>query len=115
MALMHSWVPHEQPFLCEKGDAKKLNTFFKDFKLYMPLPDYATMQLVWKTCASPPSPPTPFPLSFYLYAFSLSPDTYARAGGATCIRCHCCAGKGGGRERDRESVCGRLPVWAPLA
>ena len=40
----------EQPFLCEKGDAKKLNTFFKDFKLYMPLPDYATMQLVWKTC-----------------------------------------------------------------
>eukprot|EP00277_Geminigera_cryophila_P018582 CAMPEP_0179449346 /NCGR_PEP_ID=MMETSP0799-20121207/33328_1 /TAXON_ID=46947 /ORGANISM="Geminigera cryophila, Strain CCMP2564" /LENGTH=256 /DNA_ID=CAMNT_0021242369 /DNA_START=70 /DNA_END=840 /DNA_ORIENTATION=+ len=38
-----------QPFLCEKGDLKKMNTFFKDFKLFMPMPDYATMQLVWKT------------------------------------------------------------------
>ena len=34
-----------RPFLCEKGDSKKLNAFFKDFKLYLPVPDYASMQV----------------------------------------------------------------------
>ena len=38
-----------QPFLCEKGDLKKMNAFFKDFKLFCPMPDYSTMQLLWKT------------------------------------------------------------------
>ncbi len=33
-----------RPYLCEKGDSKKLNAFFKDFKLALPLPDYASMQ-----------------------------------------------------------------------
>jgi len=39
-----------QPFLCEKGDLKKMNTFFKDFKLFMPMPDYATMQVCVGAC-----------------------------------------------------------------
>ena len=38
-----------QPFLCEKGDLKKMNAFFKEFKLFMPPPDYATMQIILKT------------------------------------------------------------------
>ena len=38
-----------QPFLCEKGDLKKMNAFFKEFKLFMPPPDYSTMQLILKT------------------------------------------------------------------
>jgi hypothetical protein len=35
-----------QPFLCEKGDLKKFNAFFKDFKLFVPMPDYAAMQVL---------------------------------------------------------------------
>ena len=35
-----------RPFLCEKGDSKKFNAFFKDFKLYLPVPDYASMQVL---------------------------------------------------------------------
>ena len=44
---MMPWRPARctrRPFLCEKGDSKKLNAFFKDFKLYLPVPDYASMQ-----------------------------------------------------------------------
>ena len=48
-----------QPFLCEKGDLKKFNAFFKDFKLFVPMPDYAAMQVMclcvcacsWFMCA----------------------------------------------------------------
>mmetsp|Transcript_26433 Transcript_26433/g.53723 ORF Transcript_26433/g.53723 Transcript_26433/m.53723 type:complete len:172 (-) Transcript_26433:125-640(-) len=48
-----------RPFLLEKGDLKKLNAFFappkkaddkaRVLKLFLPLPDYASLQLLWKT------------------------------------------------------------------
>uniref|UniRef100_A0A7S1E580 AAA+ ATPase domain-containing protein n=3 Tax=Hemiselmis andersenii TaxID=464988 RepID=A0A7S1E580_HEMAN len=38
-----------KPYLCEKGDLKKFNAFFKEFKLFLPLPDYASLQLLWRT------------------------------------------------------------------
>mmetsp|Transcript_36150 Transcript_36150/g.95059 ORF Transcript_36150/g.95059 Transcript_36150/m.95059 type:complete len:202 (+) Transcript_36150:920-1525(+) len=37
-----------RPYLCEKGDGKKLNAFFKDCKIGLPLPDYASMQVIWR-------------------------------------------------------------------
>jgi len=53
-----------RPFLLEKGDLKKFNAFFSNgkapkkgdeedkaraLKLFLPLPDYASLQLLWKT------------------------------------------------------------------